>query len=219
MNSYSQPYVGQDRWILEEVFVGHQNGFFVDVGAGDGIDHSNTYALEQTGWKGLCIEADDANFTKLKMNRSCICEHACILDQRQEVDFLVVDQNQMDGLGHLFCGIKNFLPAYPLAGKMVKKKTVPLDSVLRKHNVPKLIEYLNLDVEGAEFEVLKNFPFDEFTFTAITVEHNAHLGDASLQKNLRQLLLENGYVLAKSLKWDDWYLRKTYVSASSSKLV
>jgi hypothetical protein len=51
---YSQ--MGQDKWVSEAVFPGVNHGFFIDVGSGDGTRMSNTKALEEKGWRGICID-------------------------------------------------------------------------------------------------------------------------------------------------------------------
>ena len=56
---YSQ--TGEDKWVSEAVFPGVKNGFFLDVGSGDGTFISNTKALEQRGWTGICIDAFPRN--------------------------------------------------------------------------------------------------------------------------------------------------------------
>jgi len=62
---YSQ--MGQDKWVSEAVFPGVKNGFFLDVGSGDGTIMSNTKALEQKGWTGICIDP----FPRNMQDRSC----------------------------------------------------------------------------------------------------------------------------------------------------
>lgn len=73
---YSQ--AGQDKWVLEKV---GNKGFFVDVGAYDGIESSNTYALELAGWDGICFEPNPEAFAKLKKNRKCITSDLFISNQ------------------------------------------------------------------------------------------------------------------------------------------
>src|SRR5215472_7304519 len=71
--------VGQDLWVFGEVFNEQRNGFFLDIGAGDGVDLSNTYILENRyGWRGICIEANPDAFEVLRKNRCCQCVNACV---------------------------------------------------------------------------------------------------------------------------------------------
>src|SRR4029450_5993183 len=53
--------IGQDRWVAEKVFPGLGNGYFLDVGSADGFINSNTWALEQRGWKGICVDPFPSN--------------------------------------------------------------------------------------------------------------------------------------------------------------
>ena len=70
--SYSQ--YGQDVYLINSIFPDRINGYFVDVGAYDGITLSNTFILEKhLGWSGICIEPNPEAFEKLRANRSCIC--------------------------------------------------------------------------------------------------------------------------------------------------
>ena len=74
-----------------------------------------------------------------------------------------------------------------------KRYTAPLLEVLERYHVPKNIDYMSLDVEGAEMLIMKEFPFDEYTIRVMTVERPG--------KDLHALLKENGYVFLKDLSW------------------
>jgi hypothetical protein len=66
-------------------------------------------------------------------------------------------------------------------------------NVLKKYNVPHKIDYLSLDVEGAEFMIMKDFPFDQYTISVMTVERPTD--------ELKKLFADNGYVFLKDLAW------------------
>jgi hypothetical protein len=85
-NYYSQ--YGQDKWLEKNIFSDLEDGFFVEVGADDGVDKSNTLYFEQKGWKGLCIEPSPSRFLLLKKNRKCICENVAISNVVGETKFL-----------------------------------------------------------------------------------------------------------------------------------
>jgi hypothetical protein len=78
--------------------------------------------------------------------------------------------------------------------------TVSLDEFLRKHNAPRTIDYLSIDTEGSEYEILKSFPFDQWEIRLITVEHNF----TPIRASIRELLTAKGYV-CREAQWDDWY--------------
>lgn len=89
---YSQ--AGQDLWVLQTA---GNKGFFVDIGAHDGIESSNTYALEKHGWTGICVEPNPVSFAALRNNRSCDChnifagEHSAIPGLPAFIDYLSID--------------------------------------------------------------------------------------------------------------------------------
>ena len=56
--------IGQDKWVLETMFPGVTDGYFLDVGSGDGEFHSNTALLERRGWKGICVDPFPSNMDK-----------------------------------------------------------------------------------------------------------------------------------------------------------
>lgn len=66
--------VGQDFWVFKEVFDGKHDGYFIDIGAADGISDSNTFLLEKRyHWRGLCVEANPSLFETLKRIRNATC--------------------------------------------------------------------------------------------------------------------------------------------------
>ena len=74
---YSQ--IGQDKYYIENLINHKMNGYFIDVGANNGINLSNTYVLEKDySWKGLCIEVDDKLFVELEQNRTCKVVNECV---------------------------------------------------------------------------------------------------------------------------------------------
>ena len=82
---------------------------------------------------------------------------------------------------------------------------IPLKSAkTQKYNAPKNIDYLSIDTEGTEFEILSNFDFSKHSFHVITCEHNY----TPICQRIFKLLSNNGYVrqYEELSKWDDWYV-------------
>src|ERR1700757_3509029 len=95
MKYYSQK--EQDKWVIEEVFHGKRDGYFLDLAATDGIYLNNTFVLEtQYGWNGLCIEANPFFFNRLNVNRRCIRTDKCIDGKPGEVEFVLF--NELGGI-------------------------------------------------------------------------------------------------------------------------
>ena len=194
--------LGQDLWVLEQT--GHKRGgYFVEFGATDGVLLSNTWLLEKKyGWTGLCAEPHPVFFAQLKANRSCQVSDACIAaDSGQEVDFILADEygtiasyaeNDMHALKR---------KAFRDLGKTVKLRTLSLEELLLRHNAPREIDYLSIDTEGSEYDILRTFPFDRWRIRCITVEHNF----SATREPIRRLLESLAYRRQES-KWDDWYL-------------
>merc|ERR1712062_60583 len=86
--------------------------------------------------------------------------------------------------------------------------TERLDAILDAAGVPKEIDYLSVDVEGSELEVLEAFPFDTHKARVITVEHNQ---DELRRTYIRDLLMTNTYVLLGQLKWDDVFVSELHI--------
>jgi len=183
--------IGQDKWVIEDVFHEKRNGFFLDVGALDGVLLSNTYVLEKDyGWNGICIEASSA-FARLKMNRRCICENTCIADTEKTVHF--TEKGWDSGIS---------TEASPASRPM---RTETLAAVLERHAAPHVIDYCSIDIEGGEYDALRVFPFHTYSFLCLTVEQK----EREIREALQRLLTSNGYVLSLSPGIEDWYLHES----------
>lgn len=90
MKFYSQ--YQQDQFLWESFFSDKKNGFFVEVGADDGLRHSNSAFFEKhLDWKGICVEPRPSIFEKLCANRDCFCENVAISNEMQtEIKFLEI---------------------------------------------------------------------------------------------------------------------------------
>lgn len=216
--SYSQ--IKQDLYVLE--YLGNKRlGYFVELGASDGIKCSNTYLLEKEyDWTGILIEPTE-EYNKLVKNRKSLTFKECVSDCVKKVKFISGTTNDdwgyTDFSHYQLSGIKdNFETDITMNNRICRRRscvgseiemiTTTLDTVLDKAKAPKIIDYLSLDIEGEEYNVLKNFPFDRYQFRIITVEHNYIEPTRSL---IYKLLINNGYVLRTSLEIDDVYTLRT----------
>lgn len=193
--------LGQDLWVLEQTGF-QKGGFFVEFGATDGIMLSNTYLLEtRYGWQGICAEPNPAYFRHLRANRQCTVIDDCILGvSGQEVEFILADE--YGGVAEFAAADKHSQrrEAYRKAGKVMKMTSISLDEMLVREGAPRTIDYLSIDTEGTEYEILRHFPFEKWTVRFITVEHNFTEDRA----RINALLTGIGYRLTES-QWDDWY--------------
>lgn len=194
----------QDKWVIEEVFKNDSmNRYYVDIGAHEGIDLSNTYILEKEyGWKGICIEALPNLFEILQKNRpNAQCISTCLYDEETELEF------QMgSGRDLMLSGVKKSLDFHRPQGDVLKIKTELIGNVFKRCNCPKIIDYISLDIEGAEYNVLKKFPFTEYKVLAWTIEHNYVVNK---RLAIRELLESNGYQFVKEVQHDDYYVHSS----------
>jgi FkbM family methyltransferase len=202
--TYSQ--FGQDKIVLE--YLQHKrNGFFVEIGASDGILLSNCYLLEESyNWDGICIEPIPYKFEKLQKNRKCKCIDKAVFSKSDlEVDFSVhkYGEHYEDGIS----GITDYLDRHKSKVKqnetIIKVKTQTLNEILEENNSPNIIDYLSLDTEGTELEILKSVNLNKYKFRIISVGHNY----IKERRNEIFVLLTNyGYKLHTSKDADDFYI-------------
>jgi len=185
-----------------------QNGYFVEIGACDGVHLSNTLLLERRhGWTGILAEPARGWHNRLASNRSAIIDHRAVYARTGEtLQFLETTQPDLSGLcctlptdGHQ--NHRHTDQEYPVT-------TVSLQDLLREHQAPAQIHYLSMDVEGAEWEILRHFDFSKHSINVITVEHNYV---ASTRSCIQKLMEQNNYVrlLDNISRWDDWYVLNT----------
>ena len=210
---------GQDLFVLE-VFGGMRGGFFLDSGAADGVSVSNTFLLETSfGWKGICVEPNDKFFAALVRNRRCCCLNCCLYDREGDVDFL----ENAKGLGgildeyhptHLQYAKRTFGLPEDSSGRpaTVHKVARTVRSVLRECAAPAVIDYWSLDTEGSELAILKSFPFDEYSFRVLTVEHNR----LPVRDQIKRFLESRGYRRIRALGIDDGYVLDGHLPQRSS---
>lgn len=201
--SHSQ--ILQDLWVIWEIGIGRP-GTFVDIGAADGVFLNNTYLLERMGWTGLLVEAN-ANFQeKLASARKAPIAHRAIwsetglrmtlrsVDEYMELSRLdavtAVDKQEAQGQRSEF--------------HEQSIESIRLEELLEQHRLPGVIDYMNIDIEGAEYEALKNFDFDKYKFRCMTIEHNF----TPERDEIHALLKKHGYrrKWEQLSAWDDWYV-------------
>jgi FkbM family methyltransferase len=199
---------GQDLWVFGEVFNEQRNGFFLDIGAHDGVDFSNTYILENRyGWRGICIEANPDTFEVLRKNRRCQCINVC-LDQAEGTAAFV--KRRM--CGGIVSSETDNKPDNNPGGDVIIVPTTTLSNLLGKLNAPRKIDYLSIDIEGAEERVLKGFPFSDYHISCMTVERPSQA--------LRTTLEANGFTLIKEIpRLDCFYLHKDMLDTYPGNLM
>ena len=206
MKSYSQ--FNQDLLVLKLCDF-KKNGYFVDVGANDGISGNNSYLLEKEyDWKGICIEPLPEEFNKCKECRNCLCyKYAVYSESDLKLNFCVSDLLSGIEDTHLIKNkTQNFIdPSFfenNYKGDIIVE-TKTLTDILDESNAPPYIDYLSIDVEGAEIHVLNGIDFNKYTFGIIHIEHNWQ----KYRSEIRQILENNKYLFLSENKCDDIYVK------------
>jgi FkbM family methyltransferase len=200
--NYSQ--LGQDLEVLK-FYNNKKNGFFIEIGAYDGVELSNTYLLEKEyNWKGICVEPIPNKFELLCKNRpNSLCyDYAVYNESYTDIKFDIGNNCEMlSGIsGKLDCDC--YINLVNADKTQIMRTTISLNDLLEKSNSPLFIDYLSLDTEGSELEILKSVDFSKYTFGLIDVEHN---GVEPKRTQIKDLLTSNGYIYIRENNWDDCY--------------
>ena len=163
---------GQDKIIKNSFFRSKKNGYFVEIGAFDGVLGSNCIHFEKSmNWEGIAIEPSKTQFEKLSKNRNCKVLNAAISSTEKEVEFIEVIEGltQMSGIDDDNYSAKLIIQSNK-KNKFNKNKMKT--STFEKSILTKEIDYLSIDIEGAELDVLKSINFQEYIIKVISVENN-----------------------------------------------
>ena len=210
LNDYKSQ-AGQDRFVNEHFFHNKKCGIFLDIGAHDGLSFSNTYFFEEElEWTGFCFEPLPHLFKQLKECRNCICVNACVSSVEGSLPFLHIDgcDEMLSGL----CGtydqralsiVTNDIANFGGELKVLQVSSVRIDKILAQYGVNH-IDFLSLDTEGSELEILKTIDFSKIMIDVITVENNYN------EPFIREFLVSQGFIFITHLHVDDIYVRNGF---------
>lgn len=211
MRFYSQN--GEDC-LLWSFFGSRRSGFFVDVGAFDGIHLSNSYSFEENGWRGICVEAHPDYFPLLKRNRpNSVCLHVACVSQRarKTVTFQVEKMGLLSSVvdsDKFVDDVKARYAARGLAFEGFHPVEVPaatLDEILEQHHDPHVpIDFVSIDVEGLESEVLRGFDASLYAPRLLLAEANTDEAGAEI---VELLTVSMGYLYAGRLAENLFFVR------------
>lgn len=178
--------------------------FFVEFGATDGVILSNSYLLENMGWKGLLAEPDKNWHKKLFQNRSATIDTRCVYSiSGKLVPFRESEIGELSGIVE-FANNDGWSNTSSL-GTIHEVETVSLQDFLTQNHAPHRIDFLSIDTEGSEFALIEDFNFAKWNIRLVAIEHNFTLSkDKIIEK-----MLNLGYVqiLPKISAWDAWFLK------------
>lgn len=189
------------------------DGIFVEFGVCDGIFLSNSFILEKKyNWSGVVCEPLKSFQTKLSQNRNCSIDHRAVYSSSNlTVEFReILENKELSGIGFSFLADnheitrnENYI-SYPV-------KTISLTDLLEYYDIPTSIDFISIDTEGSEFDILSNFNFDKYDVDIFTVEHNyIH----SKRTEIKNLMEKNSYtrILTDISLFDDWYVSNKFLN-------
>ena len=186
---------------------------FLEFGATDGFDFSNTYWLETFhNWKGLLSEPSTQWHEKLEQNRpNTLLIKECIWSESdKKLDFFISDTGELSTIDKYKEHDRTSMPANTdkrvESGKKIIVNTISLNDVLEKKFQSKVPSYISIDTEGSEYEILKFFDFKKYRPSVFTVEHNFTIQEKKIDK----IMKANNYIkiFNKLTFFDGWYITK-----------
>ena len=165
---------GCDFWALENSY--YRKGYFVDIGASDGVTASNTYLLEKFyKWEGICVDPNPVTLKSMCGARDTLVSDLCVYSKSGKIlPFkYLADQTQFYGW-NLRSGIDG-LVSNDMGVKMNDHKvfTITLTDLLKLYSAPHKIDYISIDVEGSELEVLAGFDFSQYDVKMFSIEYES----------------------------------------------
>jgi len=196
----------QDKFV-DKFFNKKNGGFFIDIGAHDGVTFSNTYFLEkERQWDGICIEPIPDVFDKLKQNRQSININSCITQKSGAITF-----RRVYGYNEMLSGILDLMDrehVEQIENDCIQTGDIYKDILIEGRNINEIlnefkvkrIDFLSIDTEGAEYEIIKTIDFNKVKISFLSIENNKD----SIQ--IREMLKGKGYKCISSVN-DDFYLK------------
>ena len=198
-------------------YINYRNGFYIEMGAHDGIVNSNTYYYEKKlNWKGILVEPSNY-FKNLKENRSSknyFYPYVAVPFnfKKKEISFEQIGpysrSNELISSKYLKWHKSKSNTVFNTYGyeKIKKVKTIHLNEILKKTKAPKLIDFFSLDVEGSELSVLNGVNFKEFNFQYLLIEIT-NIDSGKHVKTIVNFLKNKRYILINNLTSYDYLFK------------
>lgn len=205
---YSQ--YGQDYYVLHRVHAGRRSGVFVDIGGNHPIECSNSYLLERHGWTGLAVEPQRALNALWPLHRRTPCLECVVGPETGEVTFVEAGPEE-----HGLSGVEGYNKVQGAARRRVLPQR-RLDDILLEHGIDR-VDYLSIDVEGYELQVLRSLDLQRVDVRLIGVENDTgfrrlpvlgdRLGRELGNNGIRSYLRRRGYAHVARIVSDDFFLK------------
>ena len=162
-----------------------EKGVFVEFGADNGVLNSNSYLLEKKyNWNGILIEPNPTILKELKRNRNCKINNYIITDKTNEIIKFECMKDRQHSRIHKKSKSQN------KNSKIFSVNTITLDDLLLKNKINIGFDFLSIDVEGNEIEVLKGFDIKYWHPKIVVIEHNYK---KDIMKFISEYFIKSGY--------------------------
>lgn len=198
----------QDLWVAYELD-GKRDGYFVDFGATNGLTMSNSVFLEREfGWTGICAEPNPTFHEKLFKARKCHISTKCVHSKTGDtIDFVCATRAMFSRAGDARDG-------ETLEGddveQIVPVETITLNDLLDEYDAPQRIDFMSIDTEGSEYDILTAFDFSKRFVGMFAIEHNYK----PVRDEIFALMSAQGYVrrFPELSRFDDWYMHESLLN-------
>jgi len=184
---YSQ---GGEDVLINRVFSGDQEGFYIDVGAHDPVHYSNTYRLYCRGWRGLCLEPNHSLHPRFK-------------ELRPRDHLIAVAAGKHDGTALFHLGHHTVHSSLTHSanrhGSSVEIPVRRLESLLDELMLHHRIDLLSVDTEGTEIEVLEGLNLSRYRPRLIVLEYNTA---SVINREAQSYLIHKGYQILGVTCWN-----------------
>ena len=198
---------GQDKIVKDTFFKNQEDGFFVEIGAFDGLQGSNCYHFERfMNWKGIAIEASPTQFNKLKKNRNCQLQNVALSSIKKTVEFYEVTEGftQMSGINNVNYqnSFNRIINKSKSKINKIKINSIPFSEIIPNNQI---IDLVSIDIEGNEFEVLNSIDYDIYEIKVIILENNI-----PEKLNYLKFFTEKNYSYYDRVGMDEIYYNNKY---------
>jgi FkbM family methyltransferase len=191
--------LNQDQFVINTLQQ-KTHGYFVEFGAMNGREYSNTWVLEKHyHWNGILSEPNPRFHQELASNRSCIIDNRAVWSETgSQLNFVCRD--------HGFSELAQ--PEKTYSEPMILVSSVSLNDLLDAHHAPDVIDYISMDTEGSELDILKSFDWSRRTVMIWTIEH---AWQEDKRKHIQNIMKNHGYnwVCQNQTQYDDYFVHES----------
>jgi FkbM family methyltransferase len=202
---YSQ--FGEDK-ILFDVFQKKSSGVCVEVGANNGVNDSNTFFFEKIGWKCILVEPNPILCEQIRKFRDALIFECAVSNLSGIKTLHVVGSDASEnGMSTISTNKEDHdrFKTLGLTSYTLQVQTMTLNEILTSASINNNIDFISIDVEGHEYEVLQGFSLERWKPVIMLVEDNSNFENNHISNYLKKF----GYVRFHRTGVNDWYAHRT----------